>query len=164
MQLVGFRPASWSHYSVGLRPTTCPCPHTLVQCTLYRSITITHNPMAAQAAPRPSPDYDSPIYQPYAPDHDFMQPPAPPPSAPRLTRFRYSQDQGSIRRFQENQSSQSDEQWHRLVPEEARASLPEREVNRQGLIFELIRSEKEYVADLEALLDVSSIPLVFTSL
>ena len=43
------------------------------------------------------------------------------------------------------------------MPEEARASLPEREVKRQGVIFEIVKSEKEYVADLEALQDVSSV-------
>ena len=43
------------------------------------------------------------------------------------------------------------------MPEEARASLPEREVKRQALIFEIIRSQKEYIADLEALRDVSAI-------
>ena len=73
------------------------------------------------------------------------------------TQFRCSQDQDPIRRFQENQLSENDEQWHRLVPEEARASLPEKEVKRQAVIFEIIKSEKEYVADLEALQDVSSI-------
>lgn len=72
-------------------------------------------------------------------------------------RSRCSQDQDPIRRFQENQLSENDEQWHRLVPEEARTSLPEKEVKRQGVIFEIIKSEKEYVADLEALQDVSSI-------
>ena len=43
------------------------------------------------------------------------------------------------------------------MPEEARKSLPEKEVKRQGVSFEIIKSQKEYVADLEALQDVSSI-------
>ena len=86
-----------------------------------------------------------------------MQPSAPPPPAPRLTQFRYTQDQYSIRRFQGTQLSESDEQWDRLVPEEARTSLPEDEVKRQGVIFEIIKSGKEYLADLEVLQDVSSI-------
>ena len=116
-----------------------------------------HRPTQA-ALPRPSPDYDSPVYRPHTPEHDFsLQPPAPPPSAPRSTQSRFRQDQDSIRRFQENQLSESDEQWHRVVPEDARASLPKREIKRQALIFEIIRSEKEYVADLEALRDVSAI-------
>ena len=86
-----------------------------------------------------------------------MQPSEPPPPyTPTLTQFRYSQDQDSIRTFQENQFGEGDEQWDRLVPEEARASLSEREVNRQGAIFEIIKSEKEYVADLETLQVVSS--------
>jgi hypothetical protein len=44
------------------------------------------------------------------------------------------------------------------------ASLPEKEVKRQAVIFEIIKSEKEYVADLEALQDVSPSSLVFTTL
>jgi hypothetical protein len=75
-----------------------------------------------------------------------------------------SPDQDAIRRFQENQLRESDEEWHRLVPEEARASLPEKEVKRQAVIFEIIKSEKDYVADLEALQDVSPPTLVVTVL
>ena len=87
-----------------------------------------------------------------------MQPPAPPPPyTPQLSQFRYSQDQDSIRRFQESQISEDEQAWDRLVPEEARASLPEKEVKRQEVIFEIIKSEKEYVADLETLQDVSSV-------
>ena len=101
---------------------------------------------------------DHPIYQPDTPDHDLNpQQPAPPSSIPRSTQSRFNQNQDPIRRFQENQLSESEEEWHRLVPEEARASLPEREVKRQAVIFEIIRSQKEYVADLEALQDVRSI-------
>ena len=113
---------------------------------------------STQAAPRrPSPDYDPPMYQPHAPDYDFNpQQPPPPPSDPMSTKSRYNQDQDSIRRFQENQLSESDEQWHELVPEETRASLPESEVKRQSAVFEIIKTEKEYVADLEDLQDVSS--------
>ena len=66
------------------------------------------------------------MYQPHAPDYDFNpQQPAPPLSDPTLTQPRYNQDQDPIRRFQENLLSESDEQWHELVPEETRASLPE---------------------------------------
>lgn len=68
-----------------------------------------------------------------------------------------SQDPDPIRKFQENQLRENDEEWHRLVPEEARSSLPEKERKRQAVIFEVIKSEKEYVADLQALQDVSLI-------
>ena len=114
---------------------------------------------STQAAPDPPSSHNvPPIHQPDTPDHDFNpQQPAPPPSIPRSTQSRFNQDQDSIRKFQENQLSESDEEWHRLVPEEARASLPEREVKRQALIFELIKSQKEYVAELEVLQDVRSI-------
>ena len=125
-----------------------------------------HKPMATHqrvqstrtAPDRRSPHNDPPINQPGAPDYHFnSQQPAPPPSAPTSTQSRFSQDHDSIRRFQENQLNKSDEHWHQLVPAEARASLPEREVKRQGAIFGIIRNQKVYVADLEALQDVSSI-------
>ena len=114
---------------------------------------------STQAAPDPPSSHNvPPIHQPDTPDHDFNpQQPAPPPSIPRSTQSRFSQDQDPIRRFQENQLSEIGEEWHRLVPEEARASLPEREVKRQAVIFEIIRSQKEYVAELEVLQDVRSI-------
>ena len=114
---------------------------------------------STQAAPRrPLTDYDPLIYPPGTPDHDYNpRQPAPSPSDPGLTQSRHNKDQDSIRRFQQNQLSENDEEWYEFVPEEARASLSESEVKRQTAIFEIIKSEKEYVADLETLQDVSSI-------
>ncbi|KZS88061.1 hypothetical protein SISNIDRAFT_460111 [Sistotremastrum niveocremeum HHB9708] len=66
----------------------------------------------------------------------------------------------SLYRFQEGTLPEPDNQWHRLVPQEARDSLPGKEVQRQSVIFELINSEKEYVSDLEILQDVYINPLV----
>lgn len=47
-----------------------------------------------------------------------------------------------------------DEEWHKLVPETAREALGQQEVARQSNIFELFKAEREYVSDLEAVLDV----------
>ncbi|OSX64043.1 hypothetical protein POSPLADRAFT_1179647 [Postia placenta MAD-698-R-SB12] len=40
-------------------------------------------------------------------------------------------------------------EWHNLVSEELRKSLPKKEPKRQSIIFELIKGEMEYVKDLE---------------
>jgi hypothetical protein len=41
---------------------------------------------------------------------------------------------------------------------EAREALGKQEVQRQSVIFEVVTSEKEYVADLEAVKEVSFLP------
>jgi hypothetical protein len=66
-----------------------------------------------------------------------------------------SLDQDAIKKFQEGKLSENEEEWHRLVDPEARASLDPKEVKRQSVIFEVIKSEKDYVADLEILQNVS---------
>ncbi|EMD39100.1 hypothetical protein CERSUDRAFT_47353 [Gelatoporia subvermispora B] len=40
-------------------------------------------------------------------------------------------------------------EWHQLVSEEVRKSLPKKEAKRQSIIFELIKGEMDYVRDLE---------------
>ncbi|KAI0924365.1 hypothetical protein AcW2_005263 [Taiwanofungus camphoratus] len=40
-------------------------------------------------------------------------------------------------------------EWHNLVSEEIRTSLPKKETKRQSIIFELIKGEMDYVKDLE---------------
>jgi hypothetical protein len=70
-----------------------------------------------------------------------------------------------LRRFQDGKLAENEQEWHRLVPVEAQEALGKREVQRQSVIFEVIKSEREYVADLEAVQDVSSLevlPLVLT--
>ncbi|KAG6842316.1 hypothetical protein C0991_010604 [Blastosporella zonata] len=60
----------------------------------------------------------------------------------------------ALRRFQNGELAESDQAWHRLVPAEAREALGPQEVQRQSVIFELFKAEREYVADLEAIEDV----------
>lgn len=45
---------------------------------------------------------------------------------------------------------ENDQEWHRLVPPEAREALGKQEVQRQSVLFEVFKAEREYVADLEA--------------
>jgi len=61
----------------------------------------------------------------------------------------------SLRRFQAGELPESDQQWHRLVPFEAREALGKQEVQRQSVLFEVFTSEREYVSDLEAVKEVS---------
>ncbi|KAF8301399.1 hypothetical protein DL93DRAFT_2160894 [Clavulina sp. PMI_390] len=58
-----------------------------------------------------------------------------------------------LKAFQVNMlraSFAGEEEWHSLVANDIRESLSEGEVRRQEAIFELIKSEMEYVRDLEA--------------
>ena len=69
-------------------------------------------------------------------------------------RKRSLESEEGLSRFQAGQLNPADEAWHRLVPETAREALGKREVERQSVIFEVFKSEKDYVADLEAVRDV----------
>jgi len=62
----------------------------------------------------------------------------------------------ALSHFQAGELKESDQEWHLLVPPEARDALGKMEVQRQSVIFEIIKSEREYVADLEAVERVSS--------
>ncbi|KAJ7066963.1 hypothetical protein C8F01DRAFT_1119758 [Mycena amicta] len=55
-----------------------------------------------------------------------------------------------LRRFQSGQLPDRDEEWHKLVPPETLTAIGKREVQRQSVIFEVFKAEREYVADLEA--------------
>ncbi|KAH9949942.1 hypothetical protein B0H21DRAFT_725350 [Amylocystis lapponica] len=68
-----------------------------------------------------------------------------------------------LRRFQAGELPENDEDWYRLVPAEAREVLDEKEVQRQSVLFEIIKSEKDYVHDLELIREVFVDPLVNTS-
>lgn len=50
--------------------------------------------------------------------------------------------------------AENDQEWHRLVPPEALEALGKAEVQRQSVMFEIIKSERDYVADLEAVQQV----------
>lgn len=54
-----------------------------------------------------------------------------------------------LRQFQKDKLPEVDQEWHRLVPKEAREVLSKNEVRRQSVLFEIFKSEKDYVTDLE---------------
>ncbi|KAF7327861.1 hypothetical protein MKEN_00366000 [Mycena kentingensis (nom. inval.)] len=59
-----------------------------------------------------------------------------------------------LRRFQSGQLSDRDEEWHKLVPPETLNALGKRGVQRQSVIFEVFKAEREYVSDLQAIGEV----------
>lgn len=64
------------------------------------------------------------------------------------------QSEEGLRRFQHGELADKDEEWHRLVPSEAREALGKREVERQSVFFEVFKSERDYVADLKLIQEV----------
>ena len=71
----------------------------------------------------------------------------------RLPRGSIDSEEG-LRKFQVGELADADSEWHRLVPPEAREVLDRKEVQRQSILFEIIKSEKDYVADLELVKEV----------
>lgn len=72
-----------------------------------------------------------------------------------MTRHSLQSDEG-LRRFQACQLADKDEEWYRLVPPEAQESLGKREVERQSVLFEVFKSERDYVEDLRLVTEVIS--------
>lgn len=68
-----------------------------------------------------------------------------------------------LRRFQAGRLAEKDEEWHRLVPAEAREALGKKEVERQSVLFELFKSERDYVEDLKLVTEVFIEPLQFAN-
>lgn len=64
-----------------------------------------------------------------------------------------------LEEFQSGHLPEIDQEWHRLVPPEALEALGKQEVQRQSVIFESIKGERDYVADLQAVQDVFIGPL-----
>ncbi|KAF9238478.1 hypothetical protein BU15DRAFT_88333 [Melanogaster broomeanus] len=64
------------------------------------------------------------------------------------------QSEEGLRRFQTGELEEKDEEWHFLIPSEAREALGKREVQRQSVLFEIIKSERDYVSDLNLIREV----------
>ncbi|KAL9714072.1 hypothetical protein Ac2012v2_002380 [Leucoagaricus gongylophorus] len=54
-----------------------------------------------------------------------------------------------LSRFQNGKLDDQDQEWHMLVSTEAQVALGKQEVRRQSIMFEIIKGERDYVADLE---------------
>lgn len=68
-----------------------------------------------------------------------------------------------IRQFQSGKLDEQNEEWYKLVPPEARNVLDKKEVHRQSALFEFMKSERDYVGDLELVQDVFVDPLLATT-
>lgn len=64
------------------------------------------------------------------------------------------QSEEGLSRFQLGQLAEKDEEWYRLVPPEAQESLGKKEVERQSVLFEVFKSERDYVEDLKLVKEV----------
>ena len=60
----------------------------------------------------------------------------------------------AIERFQAGKLPPADDEWHRLVPEGFLQTLDKDVIQRQSILFEIFKSERDYVADLQAVNDV----------
>ncbi|KAG6328251.1 hypothetical protein ID866_10838 [Astraeus odoratus] len=69
------------------------------------------------------------------------------------------QSEEGLNRFQNGLLDEKDEEWHFLVPPEAREALGKREVERQSVLFEVFKSERDYVYDLNIIQEVFIDPL-----
>lgn len=56
--------------------------------------------------------------------------------------------------FQSGKLREKDEEWHLLVSAQAMEALGKDEVERQSIMFELIKAERDYVSDLETMRQV----------
>jgi hypothetical protein len=79
-----------------------------------------------------------------------------------LTRHSLQSEEG-LRRFQAGRLAEKDEEWHKLVPPEAQEALGKREVERQSVLFEVFKSERDYVEDLKLVTQVVFTPIKLDS-
>lgn len=59
--------------------------------------------------------------------------------------------------FQSGEIPESEQEWDRFVPPQALKALGKKEVERQSVLFEVFKSELDYVNDLRIIDDVRSI-------
>jgi hypothetical protein len=59
--------------------------------------------------------------------------------------------------FQSGKTPESEQEWARFVPPQALEALGKKEVERQSVLFEIFKSELDYVNDLQIIEDVRCI-------
>jgi len=62
-----------------------------------------------------------------------------------------------LEQFQSGTMPESEQEWDRLVPPQAIEALGKKEVERQSVLFEVFKSELDYVNDLQIIADVRCI-------
>jgi hypothetical protein len=69
----------------------------------------------------------------------------------------HSLDSAGLELFQSGKMPESEQGWDRLVPPQALEALGKKEVERQSVLFEIFKSELDYVNDLQTIEDVRCI-------
>jgi RHO1 GDP-GTP exchange protein 1/2 len=59
--------------------------------------------------------------------------------------------------FQSGRIPESEQEWDRFVPPQAHEALGKKEVERQSVLFEIFKSELDYVNDLQLIKNVRAI-------
>ena len=62
--------------------------------------------------------------------------------------------------FQSGKMPESEQGWDRLVPPQALEALGKKEVERQSVLFEVFKSELDFVNDLRTIKDVRCITVI----
>ncbi|KAI0322603.1 hypothetical protein OF83DRAFT_1049094 [Amylostereum chailletii] len=134
------RPRTTSAYEPDTATFAFPEP------TLYRSTSAQPSPPnALRPSGHRSSRSDSGMFSGSSPSPGRISPQASPSSL---------ESEEGLRLFQSGHVPESEEEWHRFVPQEALEAVGKHEVERQSVLFEVIKSEKEYVADLELLKEI----------
>ena len=65
--------------------------------------------------------------------------------------------QHGLELFQSGKTPESEQEWSRFVPPQTLEALGKNEVERQSVLFEVVKSELDYVNDLQVIRDVRAI-------
>jgi len=131
-----------------------------------------HRATSARAISRPPPPPS-----PRIPGHDSRKSPLTPPDLPprnspsrqtesvgpqkQLDLSEHSLDSAAgLELFQSGKIPESEQEWDRFVPPQAIEALGKKEVERQSVLFEIFKSELDYVNDLQIIEDVYMAPIL----
>jgi hypothetical protein len=65
--------------------------------------------------------------------------------------------EAGLQLFQSGKIPESEQEWDRFVPPQALEALGKKEAERQSVLFEVFKSELDYVNDLQIIKDVRAI-------
>jgi RHO1 GDP-GTP exchange protein 1/2 len=74
-----------------------------------------------------------------------------------LTRMHSFDSATRLELFHSGEIPTSEQEWDRFVPPQALEALGKKEVERQSVLFEVFKSELDYVNDLQIIKEVRSI-------
>ncbi|TFK47790.1 hypothetical protein OE88DRAFT_1705430 [Heliocybe sulcata] len=163
------RPRSRATSAYELEATTLPVaprePRVYRSNSRRSTLNARHRASQSDLGPSPFPSPSSPIRTPSIASSEVEFSPQLTPLtsvdslSAELSNLTLDAEEG-IRQFQTGELPQSDREWHRLVPPEAREALGKKEVHRQSVIFEIIKTEADYVDGLRLISEVWMRPLL----